>query len=481
MLRKGFIPALFLLILFAGIASAAPDFTAYSESVSSVCGCSVSEQRVFFRNYGDSSRAFFLSPGGEASGFISVYPSSFILGPGEESVVSEFISAPCGSDGVYPLSLEIRTNYNELKVLKQSVRVSGCRNMDVYVAAANNSGCRCSTLSYGLVINNTGSYSDTFSFSVAGLPSDYAYVIPEKADLASGETGLVSVFATPACDAKPGSFDLIVNGERSRFSEKVRLAMMINASCSGNVSALKRDSGSGAVKYLSDSLLYFPAVLAILLVVVAVFRLSSKKEASMLIDRKRPSAADSGRQYRWAKRFPLKDEAEQGREDWNLVSIILLILAAMIAVSAVFMMVFGPVAVGINQSSSNYSRNNYSINDSLNFFSFLYRNDSANAGVVAPPPAAPAAPSQNASPSGPGLNISGSLKGFFSLFSLNKSSSNLSITSSPGNLSSSPASGAFSMARSFIVDYYAYFLAGFVILAVIIFILELSERMKKKE
>ncbi len=308
--RAFLIVAFFLFIVPSVFASG--DFLAYSDSKVNVCGCRPAERGIFINN-GEFENFFVIESGGSGADFVRVFPSSFSLGPGENAVVSEFINTPCDG-GNYDLDIGIRTS-DAYKLITQQISSSVCSNIDAGLFVQNNSGCRCNRFVYVFRINNTGTYTESYTFSLDKY-SEFASMSSTRLTVGANKSGLASLFLRPDCTVPSSQFVFRVNAEKSSFSQAIPLRFNVNNSCTGNFTAAPMPYGVG--NYLRDSLVYFPIVILLFLLIWIGFFLFRRKENS-----------NESRKYKWESKFSL----ERRRKDrgFSIPKVIFLVIAVVLA------------------------------------------------------------------------------------------------------------------------------------------------------
>ncbi|MBI2142016.1 hypothetical protein HYU15_00825 [Candidatus Woesearchaeota archaeon] len=296
-----------ILIAFAqaqAALAAVNDFTAYASPGITACGCGTAEGSITVRNTGDFENLFVISASGEAAEFVSIFPQSFTLKPGEQETVHEFVSAPCGAEKEksYELGVDIRTDTNLQKAISQKVIVSGCSNIALALSYQNNTGCRCNKLAYVFTLNNTGSYAETYRFSVDRL-SRQASITPRETTLGPGNYETVRLSLTPDCGQETAYFNFAASAGKSGFTASMPLRIVINDSCYG-VANYTAASGKmpGTEKY-AVLLLYLP--LAILFILAALFAAVTLSKAPKPAPRgeRIEKAKAKPRHYPWEQRF----------------------------------------------------------------------------------------------------------------------------------------------------------------------------------
>lgn len=126
---KGVKVPIFLLIfsfLFLQAGAAANDFSATAGAGFSACSCSAVQGAINVRNTGDSLSSFFVSQSGPLAEFSSVFPDSFVLAPGEDITINEYLRIPCSAEGKYSLVTNIRTGLGVQKQIAQEISAVKC-------------------------------------------------------------------------------------------------------------------------------------------------------------------------------------------------------------------------------------------------------------------------------------------------------------------------------------------------------------------
>ncbi|GEM_PF-3986777 len=285
--------------------AAANDFSAYASPGIAACGCGTAEGRITVRNTGDFENLFVITAGGEASEFVSIFPSSFVLKPGEQETVHEFVSAPCGAakEKSYELAVDIGTDTNLHKAISQKVAVSGCSNIGLTLSYQNNTGCRCNKFAYVFMLNNTGSYAETYRFSV-DVPAKNAAITPRETTLGQGNYETIRLQLAPECGQKAEYLSFVVSAGKSGFTASMPLRVLMNDSCYGVANYTEAPGKMLILEKYASLLIYLPlAILFIMAVLFAAMTLSKKPKPGH--DEKIKAKP---RHYLWEQRFRAKTE-----------------------------------------------------------------------------------------------------------------------------------------------------------------------------
>ncbi|MBI2575300.1 hypothetical protein HYV82_05440 [Candidatus Woesearchaeota archaeon] len=289
--------------------AAVNDFSAYASPNINACGCGTAEGSITIRNTGDFENLFVISASGGAAEFVTIFPQSFTLKPGEQETVHEFVSSPCGAEKekAYDLAVGIRTDTNLQKAMSQKVTVTGCSNIGLALSYQNNTGCRCNKLTYVFTLNNTGSYAETYKFAADGLARNTA-ITPRETTLGPGNYETIRLQLSPECGQQSEYFSFTASAGKSGFTANIPLRMLINDSCYGVANYTSAPGKILIPEKYSVLLLYLP--LAILFILTAMF-------AAMTLSRK-PKPAPAGESiekikakpghYPWEQRFTAKTQ-----------------------------------------------------------------------------------------------------------------------------------------------------------------------------
>ena len=128
------VPIFLLIFSFLFVqAGAVNDFSATAGAGFSECSCSTVQGAINVRNTGDSLSSFFVSQSGPLAEFSTVFPDSFVLAPGEEIAVNEYLRIPCGAEGKYSLVTNIRTGLGVQRQIAQEISAVKCATANAAV------------------------------------------------------------------------------------------------------------------------------------------------------------------------------------------------------------------------------------------------------------------------------------------------------------------------------------------------------------
>ena len=180
-------------LLFASFASA--NFGVYSETnILKGCQCSIFEDSIKIKNTGSQTTTYTLTPNFD---FVNIEPATFELLSGEIQDVSIMVDAPCkilDKDLKIKVTSTVGDNYNIVKQLL----TGKCQNLDVKLYADKAEINPCEELEYELLIENLGSFTETYSIS---SNYDVFWDLEETdVEIASESSEIVPVTITPACD-----------------------------------------------------------------------------------------------------------------------------------------------------------------------------------------------------------------------------------------------------------------------------------------
>lgn len=294
-------------------------------------------------------------------------------------------------------------------------------------------GCACGVGEGRIYITNTGYSEHLYTITVSGSASGFATVSPASLYIAPGKQGIVSEFFNLPCgSARDYSFDVAIKATDG--SERAFTQVISSQKCSNlasklpdtNYSAGNQERSRELESYLKTSLLFFPLVIGIVIILIVLWRLGKRKQK-----------ARKERHYQWEKSF---QRAEAEKRNWHLT---LLIIAAVVVLAV--LLAFASTKIIAKIKSNESVQANFS-----------------KAVVKAPPSKA--------------INFSMDFTWLKNLNPFRKNQTSESIM--PDN-SSNSTSSMVSGARAFAKKYYLAFIAGIILLAVIIVVLELLIRRKE--
>ena len=222
MTTKKIFLALVFLVLLTQLVSA--DFVGSStQSAIDVCSCATAEDTIYVKNTGSTIAYYMLSNNLD---WVTQYPSSFIINPGETQSVKSFVSPSCSFTGDTTLVTEIVADTT--KTLRQKISVNKCNNLNLQIIEQSKESCPCQPLIYKFSVQNTGTFLETYSFSVDKL-SEYVTFSENPVLLNHGESKEIFVYVNTPCDLY-GIFDIALNVKAtgSGFSGKANLDLKLN-------------------------------------------------------------------------------------------------------------------------------------------------------------------------------------------------------------------------------------------------------------
>ncbi|MBN2453910.1 hypothetical protein JXB11_00015, partial [Candidatus Woesearchaeota archaeon] len=322
-MKKGLLFLLGVMLLVSiGFSSAqvTNDFYASAPASVDVCGCAVAEKSVTVRNTGDFTNLFRIEQSGSASPYVTVFPSTFVLEPGQEIEVSELFSAHCGLEGAFELKTVISNDLNIEKQFTQVFNAEKCNNIGLS-ASSPAPGCRCSTFEYEAFVQNTKGFIETYNFAVDKFYGE-TVILPSSAVLSPGEEIKVLIYTTPDCSEKGiKNFNFITTAVNNNLQQKVPLQLDIVRACyayaqpssnvtyefpklnfSMNLTGAKLLPGTLCENNLVKGLIILPLVIVIILIIIALVKLLVKRRGEKLpvpkevkLEKKKP--------YKWEKMF----------------------------------------------------------------------------------------------------------------------------------------------------------------------------------
>lgn len=354
--------------------AAVNDFSAYASPAITSCGCGTAEGSVTVRNTGDFENLFAITAGGDATEFVTLFPSSFVLKPGEQETVHEFVSAPCGAakEKSYELSVGIVTDTNLQKAISQKIIVTECSNIALALSYQNNTGCRCNRFAYVFTLNNTGSYAETYRLSADGLAKNAA-ITPRETTLGPGNYETIRLQLSPECGQQAAYFNFLASARKSGFTASMPLRALINDSCYGVANYTEAPGKMFIPGKYAPILLYLPLV--ILFVLTVLFAAVTLSKAPKPKPGEKPGTKPV--HYSWEHRFRAKTgklaagrmERAERKELFTISAAlaVLVIAVAVVIVSLISSQIisFGKANIS-NISISNVSASNATMNVTAN-------------------------------------------------------------------------------------------------------------------
>ena len=483
---------LILISLFLLLASAAyaqkNDFHAYAGNVN-LCSCALVAGSITVVNDGVITNGFVLEQSGSAKGFSTLEKTSFVLGPGESMPVKEYFRAPCSTKGDFGLTTHIATDTGLRKSLSQTVSVNACDNVGVKVAGSSAQPCLCEPFRYDFSVENPSDFDDTYSFYPSRF-GEYALVSNARAIKAGSSGSFVLILNLPCSLKGSNSFDLIVKAARTGITKKIPLSFGVNDACYANPSNLtaavpekktEKKFDSNVLLNSSVAVLAVMPVLLVLLFLFAALKLApGKKGIKKTVDIKKLEAPS----YRWEGVFR---EKEKKRKLGNLLFAWIALFAVIIALVSSSAFVLMNAKPGINMTK--------------NMTADLGRNDSGKGFLGFLNLSWVGSGEKNVSRTVLNVSLKSAFTGLKDKFSLPK----IELPKKPEikrpglNLSlpkldflkkkpierkpffeKESALNALSAVRSFVITYLYYILAGFVILAIMLFVIVRQEKKEKR-
>ena len=211
---------IFLALLTTFSAAEIEDFSAVSQNKAlTACSCSVLEDSINIKNTGRETSIYSLTGEGETKDWITFYPDSLILEPGQEAFVNSYIKPPCNIKGNFDVKILITTGNGLRKQLLQEVSVNKCLNFDLELKSFNNTGCPCSFLFYEFEVKNTGSFYDVYNLGMEEPFAKWATLTANKIGLPPGETSSFLLYMNTPCTS---SGNYIINLDISSESNQIK-------------------------------------------------------------------------------------------------------------------------------------------------------------------------------------------------------------------------------------------------------------------
>jgi len=205
------------------------DFSAISQNkVLSICSCSVSGDFINIKNTGEETSVYSITSEGKTKDWITFYPNSLILGPGQEALVNSYIKPPCDIKGNFGVKTIITTGKGLKKQLTQDVSIDKCINFALELESFNNAGCPCSLLFYEFQIKNTGSFSEVYKLDIEESYKKWATLTADTIILGPEEKSSFSLYITSSCESYGShKIDLQISSENSQLKASYPLEINI--------------------------------------------------------------------------------------------------------------------------------------------------------------------------------------------------------------------------------------------------------------
>ena len=119
-------------------------------------------------NSGSSTEIYTLGLSGAASGWASVAPAGFALGPGQSQEVYIYVTPSSNAQvGNYPLVLTVSSSSSSQNLIFDYT-VESCHDISLTTQVNELSVCSGNSASYVLNLRNDGEWEDTFDLAVSG-------------------------------------------------------------------------------------------------------------------------------------------------------------------------------------------------------------------------------------------------------------------------------------------------------------------------
>jgi uncharacterized membrane protein len=148
-------------------------------------------------NTGSSTDIFSLGVSGAASGWASVAPAGFALGPAQSQDVYVYVTPSSNAQvGNYPLTLTVSSGASSQNLLF-NYNVESCHDISLTTQVNELSVCSGNSASYVLNLRNDGQWEDTFDLEVSGEAGPWSSLSRNSVSLVPGESEQISVLVTP--------------------------------------------------------------------------------------------------------------------------------------------------------------------------------------------------------------------------------------------------------------------------------------------
>jgi len=148
-------------------------------------------------NSGSSTETYSLGVSGAASGWASVAPAGFALGPSQSQDIYVYVTPSSNAQtGNYPLTLTVSSGASSQNLLFD-YEVESCHDISLTAQVNELSVCSGASASYTLNLRNEGQWEDTFDLAVSGEAGPWSSLSRNSVSLAPGESEQVSVLVTP--------------------------------------------------------------------------------------------------------------------------------------------------------------------------------------------------------------------------------------------------------------------------------------------
>ena len=148
-------------------------------------------------NSGSATEIYTLGLSGAASGWASVAPAGFALGPGQSQDVYVYVTPSSNAQvGNYPLTLTVSSGASSQNLLF-NYEVEACHDISLTTQINELSVCSGNPASYVLNLRNDGQWEDTFDLAVSGEAGPWSSLSRTSVSLAPGASEQISVLVTP--------------------------------------------------------------------------------------------------------------------------------------------------------------------------------------------------------------------------------------------------------------------------------------------
>ena len=213
---KRFVPLLIITILLLTTVNAQQeDFNAFGPVIIKTFQCTKYQFPITISNTGDIASTYYIEVDGTAAEWIQFAPASVVLNPGESVEVQGILDAPCDSSGDYTLDIYILTSYGLEKVIMQDITVEKPLNVDINAKVFSQSIAPCQTAEYDLAIVNPAGFTETY---VLGLDSfqNEAKLSLDQVTLPANTSKDITIEITPKNCEKTGNYDIIFSAEAEK-------------------------------------------------------------------------------------------------------------------------------------------------------------------------------------------------------------------------------------------------------------------------
>ncbi len=166
-----------------------------NNAVIETCACQTFLDFIYVENIGNMPITYKIS---SDSRYVTPYPNSFVLKPGQKIRLLNYIRAPCiGND--FDFNIYVTTNTGLTKVMKQFVKVDRCQNLLLSPIINTSTIFPCQNAIYSFLINNTDGFTEKYYFDLDAF-SEYAYFTENPATIKAMGSKIISFKIKPDCE-----------------------------------------------------------------------------------------------------------------------------------------------------------------------------------------------------------------------------------------------------------------------------------------